>query len=240
VARPATTPQRPERAEVHPNSHPAGSELAKLNSLLQDVEKAKAESDKKNYQLQTAISLGTPQEVRAARKELKTFKGERAELIKLSNDLKSHINFVTNPKGDKNVQSLMHLAQIDGPQQPSGRHEIRSNINQLKQLESLMGKRDELIATQQLVRKSLENGAFNTLPKAELAHMRSLANLNVDQKLSSQSAIFKEVVDRTEKRLNAMGGGGLFKGTPSTAKQREMMMQSELQKAQDAMDNGYR
>jgi len=240
VARPAATPQRAERAEVHPNSRPAGSELAKLNSLLQDVEKAMAESNKKNYKLQTAVSFGTPQEASAAKKELKTFKGERAELIKLRNDLKSHIDFVTNPKANKNVQSLMQLAQIDGPQQPLGRREIRSNINQMQQLDSLMGKRDELIATQQQVRKSLDNGAFNDLPKAELAQMRSLANLNIDQKLSSQSAIFKEVVDRTEKRLNAMGGGGLFKGTPSTEKQLESMMQDELQKAQDAMENGYR
>ena len=67
----------------------------------------------------------------------------------------------------------------------------------------------------------------------------SSAGLDIGAKLGEVSEL-KTIVDRTEKRLAAMGGGGLFNGIATTAAERQRAQEQELRAAQDALDNGYR
>ncbi len=241
VAAPA--PRRAEPAEVrHQAAAPVASEAQELQGMLQELETLMAASNKKNYQLQTKVfDAETDEEEMAAQQELDEFKKGRTELIATRNAVQARVKFIAAPLANDMVQTLMQLSRFSVPQ-PSGgsmRDAIRSNVDTLRQHGGLLGKRDELLATQQDLRKSLERGTFNGLPPAELRQIRDLAGLDIGAKLGEVSEL-KTIVDRTEKRLAAMGGGGLFNGIATTAAERQRAQEQELRAAQDALDNGYR
>ena len=241
VAAPA--PRRAEPAEVrHPATAPVASEAQELQGMLQELETLMAASNKKNYQLQTKVfDAETDEEEMAAQQELDEFKKGRTELIATRNAVQARVKFIAAPLANDMVQTLMQLSQFSVPQPRGGsmRDAIRSNVDTLRQHGGLLGKRDELLATQQDLRKSLERGTFNGLPPAELRQIRDLAGLDIGAKLGEVSEL-KTIVDRTEKRLAAMGGGGLFNGIATTAAERQRAQEQELRAAQDALDNGYR
>jgi hypothetical protein len=210
--------------------------------MLQELEARMVVSGKKNYQLQCKVmDAETDEEEIAAQRELDEFKKGRTELIATRNAVQARVQFIAAPLGNDMVQTLMQLSKFSAPQ-PSGgsmRDAIRSNVDALRQHGGLLGKRDELLATQQELRKSLARGTFNGLPPAELRQIRHLARLDVGAKLGEVGEL-KTVVDRTEKRLAAMGAGGLFNGISTTAAERQRAEEQERRAAQDALDNGYR
>ena len=238
----APAPRRAEAAEVRQAHAPVASEVQELQGMLQELEVLMAASNKKNYQLQTKVfDAETDEEEDAAQDELDEFKKGRTELIATRNAVQDRLKFIAAPLANDMVQTLMQLSKFSAPQ-PSGgsmRDAIRGNVDALRQHGGLLGKRDELLATQQDLRKSLERGTFNGLPPAELRQIRDLARMDVGAKLGEVSEL-KTKVDQTEKRLAAMGGGGLFSGIATTAAERRRAQEQELRAAQDALDNGYR
>lgn len=241
VAAPAA--RHAEPAEVRRQAPaPVASEAQELQGMLQELETLMAVSNKKNYQLQTKLfDAETDEEEMAAQQELDEFKKGRTELIATRNAVQARVKFIAAPLANDMVQTLMQLSKFSAPEPSSGRMRdaIRSNVDALRQHGGLLGKRDELLATQQDLRKSLERGTFNGLPPAELKQIRDLARLDVGAKLGEVSEL-KTKVDQTEKRLAAMGAGGLFSGISTTAAERQRAQEQELRNAQDELDNNYR
>lgn len=239
----APPPRRDEPAQVRRQAPaPVSAEAQELQAMLQDLEARMVVSGKKNYQLQCKVmDAETDEEEIAAKRELDEFKKGRTELIATRNAVQARVQFIAAPLGNDMVQTLMQLSKFSAPQ-PSGgsmRDAIRSNVDALRQHGGLLGKRDELLATQQELRKSLARGTFNGLPPAELRQIRHLARLDVGAKLGEVGEL-KTVVDRTEKRLAAMGAGGLFNGISTTAAERQRADAQARRDEQDALDNGYR
>jgi hypothetical protein len=233
----AAKPQRPVQA---PAPVAKRDEVAELHVMLAELEELMAKSNKENYRLQVAVSMAeTDEEEDAAQAALDAFKPGRAELIAVRKDVQARLAFVNNPKAHESVQRLMQLGNARGPLRSGGQRDIIvGNRDALRRDGVLLERRDELLAAQAEVRKSLANGAFDGLPKNDLRDMRALAALDVDAKLGEINEL-KATVRETNKQLEAMGAGGLFGGISTTPQERARMKEKREQDDQDALDNGY-
>lgn len=227
--------QQPVRSEQH----------TKVIKFLADIDEMLKGPSKERHQLLMKLDYGDEVLTGAQIEEFQARLGEvnkrRDTLIAARKEGLALIDFFTKPTSFPQVQLLMQLNEVQGPLQEAAnqRDMIRGNMAQMRQHRNLLGQREELLEAQARVKKTFDEGGFSGLPPAELKQMKQLANMDVNEKFADLEDL-DGVVKRTNAALEAMGGGKLFQGRPTTKAERDADDRADRERDEAIRDNGYR